>query len=358
VGGGTKRRAEPGSASPADEVVDLIASGRVTLLFADGDSVAAMCRTEDGVLDLGYDQGRGWWCSCNSPGCAHIRALRLFSESPGGGLAKRDGPALGLGPELRPAPEGPPRQERRPGTGPRSRWRAPAVGTAVLVVGAVAWLAWPGPEANTRGAAGTRSSSPVSAASPSAPAPSVPAASPSVPAPSPSPTPSPRPSEPAKAAPRGDVTVAFPLTVRRTPLFVSVVKFRRGTSSCVENLLDGAGAYLTDCPWWWWPGAPPVALFHVTLLNKGDRPLVVSRRDLRLVGAGGMAHRALEMSSWAALPETFLPASMHLDPDQQAAGWVAFDWSSPFVPRRLELPRKGYTIAIRFVGTSTVGGGA
>jgi hypothetical protein len=136
-----------------------------------------------------------------------------------------------------------------------------------------------------------------------------------------------------------------------------VVRFQKGPSDCLEHLLDGVGAYLTDCPQWWWPGAPPVALFHVTLLNKGDRPLAISRHDFRLLGAGGVSHRALEMSRWGALPETFVPASMHLDALEQAAGWMAFDWSSPFVPRRLVLPRKGYTITIRFIGTYSVGSG-
>jgi hypothetical protein len=40
-------------------VVDLIAAGRVTLPIAAGRLGDRMCRTEDGLLDLGYERGHG-----------------------------------------------------------------------------------------------------------------------------------------------------------------------------------------------------------------------------------------------------------------------------------------------------------
>jgi len=96
-------RPGPGSEGRPDEAVRHIAEGRLTILFMDGDSVAAMCRDADAVHDLGYEPGRGWWCDCDAAECAHLGALKLVTERAVRARERVSAPAeLGL-----PVPAGP-----------------------------------------------------------------------------------------------------------------------------------------------------------------------------------------------------------------------------------------------------------
>jgi hypothetical protein len=51
---------------------------RLTVTEVDGDHVAAVCRGDGELYELGHDVGRGWWCSCaaRSDRCCHLDALR------------------------------------------------------------------------------------------------------------------------------------------------------------------------------------------------------------------------------------------------------------------------------------------
>ena len=59
-----------------------LTEGRLVVAYVDGASVGAVLRTDEGVLNLGFDVDRGWWCSCRSAEeCDHLAALKLVTES-------------------------------------------------------------------------------------------------------------------------------------------------------------------------------------------------------------------------------------------------------------------------------------
>jgi hypothetical protein len=44
-------------------------------------AITATCRGRRGMYNLGYEAGRGWWCSCDSlDECPHLVALRLVTK--------------------------------------------------------------------------------------------------------------------------------------------------------------------------------------------------------------------------------------------------------------------------------------
>jgi hypothetical protein len=55
-----------------------LAEARLIVTAVDGDYVAAACRGDGEIYQLGHQPGRGWWCSCpvRSDCCAHLNALR------------------------------------------------------------------------------------------------------------------------------------------------------------------------------------------------------------------------------------------------------------------------------------------
>ena len=58
-----------------------LGEGRLTITEVHGDHVAALCRGDGQVYQLGHDPDRGWWCSClgRTDQCCHLAALRLVT---------------------------------------------------------------------------------------------------------------------------------------------------------------------------------------------------------------------------------------------------------------------------------------
>jgi hypothetical protein len=57
-----------------------VAEGRLIVRHLDEHAgvVQADCRGDGAVWTLGYEPGRGWWCSCPAYSrCAHLHALGL-----------------------------------------------------------------------------------------------------------------------------------------------------------------------------------------------------------------------------------------------------------------------------------------
>lgn len=51
---------------------------------ADDEEIEGLCRGRTEVFQLGFDQERGWWCSCPVQGlCHHLIALQLVTAAPG-----------------------------------------------------------------------------------------------------------------------------------------------------------------------------------------------------------------------------------------------------------------------------------
>lgn len=86
-------------------MVELLAKRRLTVVYMDGEFVAALCRLPDRLYDLGYDAERGWWCSCEAAAeCAHLAALKLVTEA---AVGARERTAIVLGREEGEARSGP-----------------------------------------------------------------------------------------------------------------------------------------------------------------------------------------------------------------------------------------------------------
>lgn len=65
--------------------------GRLAVLHVDKDRISAASRGNHNVYRLGFDQSRGWWCSCPSSGmCHHLAALQLVTAVPGSGQSGID----------------------------------------------------------------------------------------------------------------------------------------------------------------------------------------------------------------------------------------------------------------------------
>src|SRR5205823_792874 len=61
-----------------------LADRSLTVLFADDERLLAMCRGSSKNHLLGFDQDRGWWCSCRIPAdCPHLIALKIVVRAPG-----------------------------------------------------------------------------------------------------------------------------------------------------------------------------------------------------------------------------------------------------------------------------------
>jgi hypothetical protein len=58
-----------------------LAEGRLVITSVMGDYVAATCRGNGEIYELGHDIRHGWWCSCAAPAgrCCHLTALRLVT---------------------------------------------------------------------------------------------------------------------------------------------------------------------------------------------------------------------------------------------------------------------------------------
>jgi uncharacterized Zn finger protein len=57
-----------------------LTEGRLTLTFVEGDRVAAYCRGDGELYEVGHDPAQGWFCSCAARSdCAHLVALRLVT---------------------------------------------------------------------------------------------------------------------------------------------------------------------------------------------------------------------------------------------------------------------------------------
>jgi len=56
----------------------------LAVLYADDERLLAMCRGSSKNHLLGFDQDRGWWCSCRIPAdCPHLIALKIVARTPG-----------------------------------------------------------------------------------------------------------------------------------------------------------------------------------------------------------------------------------------------------------------------------------
>ena len=57
-----------------------LAEARLVITYVSGDHVAAVCRGDGEVYQLGHHPKRGWWCDCAARrDCCHLRALRLVT---------------------------------------------------------------------------------------------------------------------------------------------------------------------------------------------------------------------------------------------------------------------------------------
>ncbi|MBI4260102.1 MAG: hypothetical protein HY658_06010 [Actinobacteria bacterium] len=64
-----------GRAVPLEQEADRYLSlGRLTILRADRHLVEATCEGRSRTHRLGYEPGRGWWCSCERDTCPHVMA--------------------------------------------------------------------------------------------------------------------------------------------------------------------------------------------------------------------------------------------------------------------------------------------
>lgn len=74
-------RPRPGAGKEErDRALSYLAEGRLVVAYLDGAYVSAVCRLDDRVLNLGFETGEGWWCSCGGDDCAHVAALKLVTE--------------------------------------------------------------------------------------------------------------------------------------------------------------------------------------------------------------------------------------------------------------------------------------
>jgi sortase A len=64
------------SAPEFDASIDEV---ELTVVFRDGGYIAAVS-VDGGVLHLGHEPGRGWWCSCGRSNCVHLAALRRCTD--------------------------------------------------------------------------------------------------------------------------------------------------------------------------------------------------------------------------------------------------------------------------------------
>ncbi len=58
-----------------------LCEGRLVVTHVLGDNVTAACLGDTGRYDLGYQPGRGWWCTCpvRTDHCSHLAALWLVT---------------------------------------------------------------------------------------------------------------------------------------------------------------------------------------------------------------------------------------------------------------------------------------
>jgi hypothetical protein len=67
---------------PHDIARRYLSEGRLRVLFVDRAHVLARCEGQRGVYQVGYEPGRGWWCSCEwGAECHHQLALKLVTRS-------------------------------------------------------------------------------------------------------------------------------------------------------------------------------------------------------------------------------------------------------------------------------------
>ena len=56
-----------------------VGEGRLTLKLVTADTIAATCKGNGEVYELGHTAGR-WWCSCAARStCSHLAALQLVT---------------------------------------------------------------------------------------------------------------------------------------------------------------------------------------------------------------------------------------------------------------------------------------
>jgi hypothetical protein len=62
----------------------LLAAGCLTITHVDDRRIDATCRGDTGTWQLGWEQGRGWRCSCPANTfrrrCSHLGALMLVTD--------------------------------------------------------------------------------------------------------------------------------------------------------------------------------------------------------------------------------------------------------------------------------------
>jgi hypothetical protein len=67
---------------PHDIARRYLSEGRLRVLFVDRAHVLARCEGQRGIYQVGYEPGRGWWCSCEwGAECHHQLALKLVTRS-------------------------------------------------------------------------------------------------------------------------------------------------------------------------------------------------------------------------------------------------------------------------------------
>jgi hypothetical protein len=57
----------------------LLSTGRLTVTLVSPERVEATCRGDTGAYEVGYEPGRGWFCTCAYHGreCSHLIACCL-----------------------------------------------------------------------------------------------------------------------------------------------------------------------------------------------------------------------------------------------------------------------------------------
>jgi len=345
-----------------------LSEGRLVVAYVDGASVGAVLRTDEGVLNLGFDVDRGWWCSCpSSEECDHLAALKLVTES---AVSVSRGPIsvpseAGRRPEPTrrepsgwddstgelpvepffdddawPAPSpdvakpagtqpGPDAlvDHEEPADEPPARRRLLGVMVALAIAAAIAasmWLAHPFRTATSHGSPArtspSGSQSPRSTASPS----QVPAA---------------------------PVAALFPNAAREGGLAMQVGRLPSLDADCATHLFAGTAVYQSDCRSW--RRRPGAEWFWVSYRNEGSSPvsLVLDRFELR--GMPGHVARPIDLRSVAADPQDFLPSTAVVSPLGTEAGWLVFAPPGRWTPRSL-LYRSSPSLEVRFAGRASV----
>jgi hypothetical protein len=353
-----KRKAAGGAAGFRERVQRYLVEGRVSVAVVDRDFVSAVYVGDDAVCNLGHEQGRGWWCSCDrQDDCPHLVALQLVTKravdlvtdtQPQQPLAweeaapaETDTPPAGDKPRQAPTlpPETPPAWDppwiRMAGTepkpletatyevAPRRRIWPWLLAVLLLTIATVAALA-----IALRGFGNTAPTvTPASVSSRPPTAPTSPSTS----------------VQPAALA-------RFPEGAFGNGLTLAVTELPPMDASCLTNSIDGDPAYQSDCRSW----PSDLYWFYVVLRNRSEKTIDVRLAKFRVLDREGRNHAPLDVTERAGDPQHFVPAAATLGPHDSLAGWLSVQAGANFVPSRIQYPDGQGLLAVEFVGTHEV----